>query len=446
MKQQRKFMAMAALCLGLLVAVSAIAALLPFMQFGPRVPPRLHMQSGNPLEGFGVESRLEWDEAYMAVYYPRTQNEQVNLAIRRWVDHQVAGFQADMRPSRRTEKDEFSISFRVFRYDEEIVSFLFQSYTHFTGHSEVREGFHAMTFDLSTGDQLGIAALFETADSLELLSEMAEGTQPLPEQFEHFILDGDTLRFYFPENQAVFELQLTQVQRLLRPRFSARLPAPEPGTEPHTSLPPPLDLESLEGKKVIALTFDDGPSPEITPLLLDYLKQEGAAATFFVLGDWVEQLPAIVARMAAEGHQVGNHTYNHRDLTKLTSRERRREISRAADAIKGILGYPPSVTRPPFGAHDEAVQADLATPLLLWSIDPRDWENEDAQYISEHVIERAQDGDIVVMHDLYEHTLEAVKSIVPALHTKGFAFVTIDQLLALRGGAEAGEIVRHRYP
>ena len=476
MDRQNKLITKAMLCLALAVALVAIVVAAPILRPAAGIPQRLHMQHETAFEGIRIETIQEWEYAYMAVYYPVTRNEQVNTAVERWVGQSIADFEANMQPSRRAEKDELAISFRVYRYDEDIISFLFRSYSHHIGaDSDVR--LHAMTFDLSTGDHLGIAALFETEQSLEALSELAyeqlshtapytqpaeldilrEGTAPLPENFENFILDGDYLRFYFPRGQIGspgnpterFELHLTYVQRHLRLRFSERLPPlPEPPPWQPGDPPPPLCIEGLEDAKIIALTFDDGPNPYITPAILDFLAEQEVPVpvTFYVLGFLVEQQPEIVARIVREGHQIGNHTQNHRNLTRLSQNERLREINRGADAINDVLGFAPSTMRPPFGAYNAAVRADLDVPLLLWSIDPWDWDTTDVDYIVDHVLSRAQDGDIILLHDLYQSTYQATRRIVPALLERGFTFVTVDQMLALRGEAAAGEVVRHRRP
>ena len=471
--KQNKLITKVMLCLALVIALVALVVLIPFLRPVAGVPQRLHMQHETAFEGIGIETIQAWEYAYMAVYYPITHNEQVNLAVERWVGQSIASFEQSMTASRNREKDELAVSFRVFRYDDDIVSFLFRTYTHHIG-NQGQVNLYAMTFDLSTGDHLGIAALFETERSLDALSELAfeqlepyttasgldllrEGTAPQPENFENFILDGDYLRFYFPRGQVSFgnspteslELHLTEVQRHLRERFSERLPPlpPPPPWQPGDP-PPELCIEGLEDARIIALTFDDGPNPYITTAILDFLYEleEDVPATFYVLGFLVEQQPHIVARIVREGHQIGNHTQNHRNLTRLSQNERLREINRGVDAIEQVLGFPPSTMRPPFGAHNAAVRADMDNPLVLWSIDPWDWDTTNVDYITEHVLSRAQDGDIILLHDLYQSTYQATRRIVPALLERGFTFVTIDQMLALRGEAGPGEVVHHRRP
>jgi len=212
---------------------------------------------------------------------------------------------------------------------------------------------------------------------------------------------------------------------------------------PHTEIPT-LAPGELEGRKLVALTFDDGPHPEHTSRLLDVLRSERVRATFFVLGTQAEKNPDVLLRAAADGHQIGNHTYNHKDLTKLGPEQRGTEIERGAALIEDLTGLRPAVMRPPYGASNKAVQDAADTPLILWQIDPRDWSTRDADKSYEHVMVHVQDGDIILLHDIYEATVDAAERLIPALKAQGYIFVTVDQLLDARGGAGPGEIVRNR--
>jgi len=203
-------------------------------------------------------------------------------------------------------------------------------------------------------------------------------------------------------------------------------------------------LKPLRGQRLIALTFDDGPNPYITTPLLDFLAQRQVLVTFYVLGAEVERHPEIVQRMAALGHQVGNHTQNHVEFTRVNAERRRREYQEGAQAIYNVLGVMPTTTRLPYGSYNDTILAEMTTPQIQWSIDPQDWRNRNAQYIAQHVIERVQEGDIILLHDVYESTLAAARILVPALLEQGFVFVTVDQLLTLRGEAQPGDVVRHR--
>ena len=215
-------------------------------------------------------------------------------------------------------------------------------------------------------------------------------------------------------------------------------------TESETTTLPPLDIGELEGKKLVALTFDDGPQRTQTTRLLDFLKEQDVRVTFFMIGVSVKEAPEIVRRCAREGHQVASHTYNHKDLTKLGPERLAQEIGDTAALLEELTGYRPTAMRPPYGAQNAAVQAAAGTPLILWSIDPKDWSTRDADKSYNRVVSNVRDGDIVLLHDLYSASVEAAERIIPALKEQGYTFVTVDQLLAARGGAEAGNVVYNR--
>jgi len=220
-------------------------------------------------------------------------------------------------------------------------------------------------------------------------------------------------------------------------------PAYLPVYAPRTEIPP-VELDDPAGLKLVALTFDDGPHPEHTPRLLDILREEGVRATFFVIGLNIEKAPEPLARAAAEGHQIGNHTYHHKDLTKLGPERRAEEIESCAALIEDVTGRRPNLLRPPYGVQSAALQAGADTPLIYWSIDPEDWRTRDADKTYRHVMERVRDGDIILMHDWYGESVDAAERLIPALKAQGFTLVTVDQLLAARGGAGPGDAVRKR--
>lgn len=199
--------------------------------------------------------------------------------------------------------------------------------------------------------------------------------------------------------------------------------------------PPPTDCSQ---QQCIALTFDDGPSPH-TERLLDYLNQHKAKATFFVLGLYVDRHPNAVQRMAKEGHQIGNHTWHHRDLTGMPLSEVVTEIGSTNQAILQISGVVPHVMRPPYGATNAQIAATSTMPQILWSIDPVDWKDRDAQIITDRIVSAAQRGAIVLAHDVYPSTVDAMPVVIERLKAQGYIFATIDELLNKGQPPAAGE-------
>lgn len=180
-------------------------------------------------------------------------------------------------------------------------------------------------------------------------------------------------------------------------------------------------------KPMIALTYDDGPS-KYTKEILDLLKENNSAATFFVLGSQASKYEDTVKQMIENGNQIGNHSYDHKRLTLLNDEELYDQINKTDNLIYEIAMYRPFVMRPPYGSTTEALKEKIQKPIINWSIDTRDWESRNAETITKIICENVKDGDIILMHDLYESSLEASKKVIPELINRGYQLVTISEL------------------
>ncbi|WEO94494.2 polysaccharide deacetylase family protein [Streptomyces sp. FXJ1.172] len=196
--------------------------------------------------------------------------------------------------------------------------------------------------------------------------------------------------------------------------------------------------------KCIALTFDAGPS-ENSARLLDILKEKKVPATFFLLGkNHIEKYPQLVKRMAAEGHEVASHTWDHRILTKIPDARMRDELKRPDDAIERLTGRRPTLMRPPQGRTDSAVHKiakEEGLAEVLWSVTAKDYTTDDSALIEKRVLGQSSRDGIILLHDIYSGTVPAVPGIIDALKARGYVFVTVPQLLA-PGKAEPGRVYR----
>ena len=191
----------------------------------------------------------------------------------------------------------------------------------------------------------------------------------------------------------------------------------------------PAISEQMQNYKKIALTFDDGPHPYYTEQLLDGLAESGVVATFFVTGEHAKLHPEVVKRMQQEGHLVGNHTYSHIQL-RSDNRETFLEELRATNRVLGELtGTDTLYVRPPYGTWDKAMEQEVNMIPVLWTVDPLDWCSDNVACIVHKVITGVEENDIILMHDYYDTTVTAALQIVDELQRKGFAFVTVDEIL-----------------
>jgi len=190
-------------------------------------------------------------------------------------------------------------------------------------------------------------------------------------------------------------------------------------------------------QKVIAMTFDDGPHPKLTPKLLDILKERGVKATFYVIGRNAAEYPDIMKRIVDEGHEVGNHTWSHPWLTRISTSRIQSEMSKTAAIIEETTGKPATTMRPPYGAINTRLRKlftdDMDLPVIMWSVDPLDWRRPGSGVVASRLVNGAHPGAILLAHDIHPGTISAMPSTFDQLTAKGYKFVTVSELLAMDG-------------
>lgn len=205
-----------------------------------------------------------------------------------------------------------------------------------------------------------------------------------------------------------------------------------------------LPAHASDTPKYIALTFDDGPSGVFTERLLDGLAERDAHATFFLCGYRIEQFPDVAARIANEGHEVGTHGDAHKFFTSMKPAGVCSDLTAATEKIERATGRAPTLLRPPGGLYDASVLRQTVCadfPIILWSIDPEDWRRSDTAGIASHILKRASSGDIILMHDLSNSSVDAALRVIDTLKAEGYNFVTISELARLSDTPlEAGKV------
>ena len=187
-------------------------------------------------------------------------------------------------------------------------------------------------------------------------------------------------------------------------------------------------MEAQDVRK-IAITFDDGPHPSYTAQLLDGLKQRGIHATFFVTGEHAELHPDIIKRMADEGHLIGNHTYSHIQLTRKNREKFREELIKTNEILKEITGEEVQYVRPPYGSWDKSFEKELNMFPVLWTVDPLDWSSRNVGRITEKIVSKTGENDIILMHDYYDTSVTAALQAIDELMEEGYTFVTVEEIL-----------------
>jgi len=197
-------------------------------------------------------------------------------------------------------------------------------------------------------------------------------------------------------------------------------------------------------KKYIAFTFDDGPSDANTKEIIDFLNKNKSTATFFMLGKLINNYPDIPKYALDNNMEVGSHTFSHSNLKKMKLNKVAEEINNTNEAYFNATGETFTLVRPPYGSINEKIKSTFDYTYILWSVDTEDWRYKDADYVTNHILKHAQDGDIILMHDIHPTTKEAVFKVVPELYVRGYRIVSVSELARIKG-VELEKHVSYRH-
>ncbi len=199
---------------------------------------------------------------------------------------------------------------------------------------------------------------------------------------------------------------------------------------------PFMKFSEYSGEKVVALTFDDGPFPMYTPLILEILKRHGIKATFFVNGVYAERLPQLIVDINKGGHEIGNHTYSHKNLTTVNPNLMNSQLERTDAAIYRVTGKRTVLLRPPGGRIDRKTAEKLKEhgyTIVMYSINPGDFWQRDPDKLNDYVISRLHNGGIILLHNGFIHTVRMLPGMIDEVHRRGYRFVTVSELAEIKG-------------
>lgn len=397
----------------------------------------------------------------VSIEYPITENEKINRLISESIDKIDRDFQNTVLLATVFDKPMTeTISYQVTHNTSEALSIVINIKQDMNGaHPASMTQF--WTFDKKSGEVVGLADFTEQSDEAaeaiistakdNISQTIKQRQQPEidlneiinKEALSNFIITNNGNSLAWPLGQASLlpssygELTITvpisSVSKYLQNPTARKLvnipkppePKPEPAPAPAAPTPAPTT-----GNKVIALTFDDGPGP-YTAHLLDILDQYGAKATFFLIGSKVSGQASVVRSIQARGHQLGNHSWSHPELPKLSVDQIAGEIDRTNEAIRQATGVKPSILRPPYGAVNGVVLEQLRLrnmSSILWSVDTRDWADRNSQIVCSRAVAGARPGAVILMHDIHQTSVNAVPCILSSLKQQGYSFVTIQRL------------------
>lgn len=423
----------------------------------------------SPYPGIDIKKKTgQLGEIDLQESYPVFHAEQVDQGLEKLTQDLVEGFQTDLAEVDLDKADldqsYYILDYEIHPFTEDIYSMVLRTEASYGG-ANPETGVQTLVLDLEKDEFVELDQFFseETMPELkEKILDRLHEDQDLDEYIddeaynnyldqhslaEQAIFTEEAIHFIFPAYtigarptagaSAVFTYDeilpyLTDEAKVfVKGAVGADLIQAEGqigGPLPRPASMPDVFKYNVNGGKRVALTFDDGPHPENTPAILELLDQYDAKATFFMISSTANYYPELTKQVAEAGHEIGNHSWYHEDFTQLDDEGIREELDLSDQAFQKILGYEPTLIRPPFGAYDERVMSIVDRPIVLWSVDSRDWDSRDPQAVLARVKSLMHDGAIVLLHDYHAETVEATRLVLEYLDSEGYEFVRVSEL------------------
>ncbi len=362
------------------------------------------------------------------VNYPTGDIEALDTALADWATNTAANLRLELEDSKSTSNAIFSAGYDSFEVKDRFVSVHLSGSLSSSHNAPLKPLCATFSADRKTGEMLTLSSLLVDPESdalLQLVTDKAAGAELGEDPLSQWVLTEEGMRFYLPDQSSV-DLTYEELSGVVR-------------------LPSQVNTDEIDpNKPMVALTFDDGPYSKVTERLLDLLDQYNAKATFFVVGNRVSTYADSLKRAVESGHEIGIHTWEHAYLTGLDEAGIMRQIDLTQQALQETAGYTSSVIRPPGGKFNEfvgEVGAKHGYYFANWSVDTEDWKSRNADSVYEQCMSQVRNGSIVLSHDLYPTTADAMERIIPELIEQGYQLVTVSELLSFReGGIVPGQL------
>ena len=401
-----------------------------------------------PVREYGSPaSHINMDEKIVVgILYPETEVANLNKAINEWIVETVEKYTLEAESIKNSkEAAELSVAYESYYADENTASIVMTGT--FMGPFMAHPVDIVKTFNVNLEKKslFSVEELFEAGNREVFAAMVAEKAGVDSKNIDEKFLDNGYLTSdsvvvvlergaYLPmsDGTKTVSFKYKDIEELMKKPFED-LPAKE--AEEVVDSPiinSDISIREIDpDKPMIALTFDDGPSAH-TDRLLDIFAKYGGKGTFFVIGNLIDGRKNTVKRIVAEGHEIGNHSWNHRQLTNLSEEEITDQIMMTRAKIYDTVGIDSLIMRPPYGACNDAVKAvgaKVGVSFVNWSVDTLDWKSKNAVAVHNEVMKYACDGAIILCHDLHKTTVDAMETVIPALIEKGYQLVTVSELM-----------------
>lgn len=405
-----------------------------------------------------IESNLnEENNIAYSMHYPRFEQENINIQINELMDSIINDHEIYQEDNNSSHRDMLYVNYDSYLVGDNIASIVF--YVEFNSAKLANPEHEIITkiYDLTTGEELSNSQLFQgeylekiasycdqyfqdNKEYKDLISSESyqEGIAPTEENYQNTVITKKGILINFKKYQLFpgsygeqfVLIPYEEMKDYLTFDYeSDQIEINNPENEaPNVGDIDKGPIQIDKNKPMVALTFDDGPNPSVTNRILDILKEHNSRATFFVVGNRLKNYPDTLRRIVSENSEIGSHTYQHKSLPLLSKNNIISEITRVDDILIDITGAGANTLRPPYGSVNDVVKSVSGKPLINWSVDTEDWKSKDPKKIAKNVLDNVQDGDIILLHDLYETTAEAVDIFVPKLIEQGYQIVTVSEL------------------
>ncbi|MBB3894533.1 polysaccharide deacetylase family protein [Bacteroides pyogenes] len=433
--------------------------------------------SDEDIQVFTMRIGNDPDKSHLTVSFPITKYRFVNEYEQNFSQKFIDEFKNEVKKygDNATSALDFNQHFEIKYRSDELLIFL---YARSTSHgNNYEDTFHASMFDLKNKKRVSPADLFENNEAFadfasemrgmaekavrekldqsdafaneeeretvwqNMLADIEEGTQPTEENYDALFFDENKQWYVIFDKYQIangsmgsFTIKIPRpvIDKYLKKTFASLFVESKKVEEEIVVATPPRPQPTPSAEDLqapcVALTFDDGPSV-YTARLLDILKAENVKATFFVLGKSAAVQKQTMRRMAEEGHNIGNHSYDHKNFAKISVEEAQRQITLTDDIAQEITGGKPGYFRFPYGAYTNDKLALVNRPVIAWNIDPLDWKYRDAERVASEM-SKASPNAIILGHDIHKTTVEAIPAVIRNLKAKGYRIVTLDELFA----------------
>ena len=399
---------------------------------------------------------LESTDTYdLKIDYPNIDNKKIMNKINDYIDYQKENFLNVVKDTKDLEQPKYDFNLSVTENNYNNITYIYMLTFAYTGGAHYTRDDTSIYYDNKSNEFIDITHFFKDEESFKKLSNIAyyyvlnlkdknfdelwvkQGTSATIDNYKHFKFTDEGLEILYPPYQvsswADGEIKITIPYEIINDLLKEEYRCTSKEKEVVSIIPEIRDLNKYKDKKLIAFTFDDGPSETNTNYLLDNLDKYDAKVTFFVLGSRVENNKETIKRAYLEGNDIGSHTYNHRNLNLLNDNAILEEINKTNEEIKEVIGSNPTLLRPPYGNLTSHTKEIVDMNNILWNIDPLDWKYKDKNRVANEIIEHAHDGAIVLVHDIYKSSVEGALLAMEELQKQGYAFVTINEMAQLRG-------------